>query len=52
MRDSQSEYDVTVKCIVQCSQLFGEGVSFVESMVSPLVVVSFALGFLLFFFFV
>lgn len=27
MRDSQSEYDVTVKCIVQCSQLFGEGVS-------------------------
>eukprot|EP00752_Nemacystus_decipiens_P008416 g7524.t1 len=26
MRDSQSEYDVTVKCIVQCSQLFGEGV--------------------------
>eukprot|EP00903_Cladosiphon_okamuranus_P016933 g15609.t1 len=26
MRDSQSEYDITVKCIVQCSQLFGEGV--------------------------
>lgn len=28
MRDSQSDFDVTVKCIVQCSQLFGEGVSF------------------------
>lgn len=26
MMDSQSDYDVTVKCIVQCSQLFGEGV--------------------------
>lgn len=25
--DSQSDYQETVKCIVQCKQLFGEGVS-------------------------
>lgn len=25
--DSQSDYQETVKCIVQCAQLFGEGVS-------------------------
>lgn len=31
--DSQSDYDVTVKCIVQCPQLFGEGVS-VDSQIS------------------
>ena len=24
--DSQSDYDVIVKCIVQCPRLFGEGV--------------------------